>query len=54
MIFSQDMNVAGRKFKKTHLTAETLKHHDTSWKAIKDKLKDLSISVMRENGNILV
>ena len=52
--FSKYLSVTERKFRKTHMTAETLKYHAISWKAIKDKSKDASISIMRKNGNILV
>ena len=51
--FSQHI-VTNWKFQKEHLTAETLEHHAVSYDAIKEKSKDVIITKMTKNGNILV
>ena len=52
--FPQYMNVTDRKFQKEHLRAKILEHHAISYDAIKEKSKDVTITKMTKNGNILV
>ena len=54
MQFCQVLECNRTQVPKEYITGKTLEHHGISWESIKDKSKDVSISMMRKIGNILV